>query len=215
MYITDIVQHNKNKYKIYVDYEFAFVLYKGELRQYHLREGETIREEDYREIMEEVLPKRAKLYCMNLLQSREYTESQLRAKLTQGLYPKEIIDQAIAYISSYHYIDDLRYAEDYITTHENTRQNPHQQNHTLGGGAGKPQLGHTVAYAADHQRLPGGNGTVEFSPEGRKQEIGKLHGGQHQTEHIIRQFQILDDGRCHRMGKIGSQIKEDHGRKKE
>ena len=121
MIITGITELTKSRCKIELDHQFAFVLYKGELRQYHLREGETIREENYREIMEEVLPKRAKLYCMNLLQSREYTESQLRAKLTQGLYPKEIIDQAVAYISSYHYIDDLRYAEDYITTHENTR----------------------------------------------------------------------------------------------
>lgn len=121
MIITGITELTKSRCKIELDHQFAFVLYKGELRQYHLREGETIREEDYREIMDEVLPKRAKLRCMNLLQSREYTESQLRAKLTQGLYPEEIIDQAIAYISSYHYIDDLRYAEDYITTHENTR----------------------------------------------------------------------------------------------
>ena len=121
MIVTGITELTQSRCKIELDHQFAFVLYKGELRQYHLREGETIREEDYREIIEEVLPKRAKLRCMNLLQSREYTEAQLRAKLHQGLYPPEIIDQAIAYVSSYHYIDDLRYAEDYITTHENTR----------------------------------------------------------------------------------------------
>ncbi len=121
MIVTGITELTKSRCKIELDHQFAFVLYKGELRQYHLREGEAIREEDYREIIDEVLPKRAKKRCMNLLQSREYTKSQLRAKLEQGLYPPEIIDQAIAYISSYHYIDDLRYAEDYITTHENTR----------------------------------------------------------------------------------------------
>lgn len=121
MIVTGITELTKSRCKIELDHQFAFVLYKGELRQYHLRECEMIGEEDYREIIEEVLPKRAKKRCMNLLQSREYTESQLRAKLDQGLYPPEIIDQAIAYISSYHYIDDLRYAEDYITTHENTR----------------------------------------------------------------------------------------------
>ena len=121
MIVTGITELTKSRCKIELDHQFAFVLYKGELRQYHLREGEMIGEEDYREIIEEVLPKRAKKRCMNLLQSREYTESQLRAKLDQVLYPPEIIDQAIAYISSYHYIDDLRYAEDYITTHENTR----------------------------------------------------------------------------------------------
>ncbi len=121
MIVTGITELSQSRCKIELDHQFAFVLYKGELRQYHLREGESIKEEDYREIINEVLPKRAKLRCMNLLQSREYTETQLRDKLTQGLYPPKIIDQAIAYISSFHYIDDLRYAEDYITTHEDTR----------------------------------------------------------------------------------------------
>ena len=121
MIVTGITELTKSRSKIELDHQFAFVLYKGELLQYHLREGEAIREEDYREIIDEVLPKRAKKRCMNLLQSRQYTESQLRAKLDQGLYPPKIIDQAIDYISSYHYIDDLRYAEDYITTHETIR----------------------------------------------------------------------------------------------
>ncbi len=66
--------------------------------------------------MQEVLvPKRAKLRAMNLLQGREYTTAQLRTKLQQGFYPAEIIEQAIAYVAGFHYIDDLRYAVDYIT----------------------------------------------------------------------------------------------------
>ena len=68
--------------------------------------------------MQEVLPKRAKLRAMNLLQGREYTTSQLRTKLQQGYYPPEIIEQAIEYVAGFHYIDDLRYAVDYITYHE-------------------------------------------------------------------------------------------------
>ena len=55
---------------------------------------------------------------MNLLQGREYTTSQLRTKLQQGFYPPKIIEQAIDYVAGFHYIDDLRYAVDYITYHE-------------------------------------------------------------------------------------------------
>ncbi len=121
MIVTAITELSRSRSRIEIDHQFAFVLYKGELRQYHLQEGQDVTEEDYREIIDQVLPKRARLRCMNLLQTRDYTESQLRAKLKQGLYPPEIIDQAIAYVSSYHYIDDLRYAKDYITTHETTR----------------------------------------------------------------------------------------------
>ena len=51
--------------------------------------------------------------------SREYYP--LRTKLQQGFYPTEIIEQAIAYVAGFHYIDDLRYAVDYITYHEDSR----------------------------------------------------------------------------------------------
>ena len=121
MLVTQITELSKSRSKVYIDQEFAFVLYKGELRLYHIKEGEPLKEEDYRTIMEDVLPKRAKLRAMNLLQGREYTTSQLRTKLQQGFYPPKIIEQAIDYVAGFHYIDDLRYAVDYITYHEDSR----------------------------------------------------------------------------------------------
>lgn len=117
MYITDIVQHNKNKYKIYVDYEFAFVLYKGELHKYHIQKGEVISETVYRELTDQILPKRAKLRAMNLLTKRPYTEKRLREKLEAGLHSKTCIDIAIAYVKSFGYLDDRAYARDYIAYH--------------------------------------------------------------------------------------------------
>lgn len=121
MRVTQIMELSKSRSKVYIDQEFAFVLYKGEFRLYHIREGEEITEEDYRMIMEEVLPKRAKLRAMNLLKSREYTTAQLRNKLQQGFYPETVIEQALEYVASFHYTDDLRYALDYITYHESSR----------------------------------------------------------------------------------------------
>lgn len=121
MLVTQVTELSKSRSKVYIDQEFAFVLYKGELRLYHIKEGEPLKEEDYRTIMQEVLPKRAKLRAMNLLQGREYTTSQLRTKLQQGFYPPKIIEQAIDYVAGFHYIDDLRYAVDYITYHEDSR----------------------------------------------------------------------------------------------
>ena len=121
MQVTRIEELTKSRSKIYIDGEFAFVLYKGELRLYHVKEGSKLAEEIYRTIMGEVLPKRAKLRAMNLLKNREYTTAQLRSKLEQGLYPPEVIDLALDYVASFHYTDDLRYALQYITCHENDR----------------------------------------------------------------------------------------------
>lgn len=121
MMITQIMELNKTRSKIYIDGEFAFVLYKGEIRSYGLQEGREIPEELYTSIIQEVLTKRAKLRCMNLLKSREYTTEQLRRKLREGFYPAEVIEEAIAYVISYHYLDDTRYATDYVTYHMNDR----------------------------------------------------------------------------------------------
>lgn len=121
MQVTRIEELTKSRSKVYIDGEFAFVLYKGELRLYHVKEGGTLEEDTYRTIMGEVLPKRAKLRAMNLLKNREYTTAQLRGKLEQGLYPPEVIELALDYVASFHYTDDMRYALQYITCHENDR----------------------------------------------------------------------------------------------
>ena len=117
MIVTDVTEHGKSKYKIYVDHEFAFVLYKGELHKYSIQKDHEISPEIYRELTEQILPKRAKLRAMNLLTKRPYTEQQLRQKLQEGLYGQRYIDIALEYVSSFGYIDDEAYARDYITYH--------------------------------------------------------------------------------------------------
>lgn len=121
MIITDIQEFDKKRCKVYIDGEFAFVLYKGELRDYVIRSGCEIPDESYSDIMGTLLPKRCKLRVMNLLQKKDYTEKQLRDKLKEGLYPSEIIDEAIDYVKSFRYLDDERFARDFISYHMSTR----------------------------------------------------------------------------------------------
>lgn len=118
MTVTEIVEISKKQSRVCIDHEFCFVLYKGELRQYGIAEGEELEEETCRKILEELLPRRAKLRAMNLLQSRDYTERQLQDKLRDGGYPEAVVTQALEYVKSFHYIDDLRYAGDYLAAFE-------------------------------------------------------------------------------------------------
>ena len=121
MIVTGIEDISKSRSRISIDGEFAFVLYKGELRRFHLQVGETLREEDHEVIMKEILPKRAKLRAMNLLLKKDYVTAQLRTKLEEGGYPEEIVQEALDYVASFHYTDDLRYALDYLNCHQNDR----------------------------------------------------------------------------------------------
>lgn len=114
MIITGIQEVTKAKVKVFIDSEFAFVLYKGELRTYGICEERELSEETYRVIVDEVLTKRAKLRCMYLLKSRDYTKHGLMEKLRKEYYSEDIIEKALAYVISYGYVDDERYARAYI-----------------------------------------------------------------------------------------------------
>lgn len=117
MIVTDIVEISKKQCKIMIDNEFAFVLYKGELHLYGIQKGETVEETVYDRIVGEILTKRAKLRAMNLLKSRSYTEKRLRDKLRAGQYPSSCIEEALSYVKAYGYVDDEKYASDYLFYH--------------------------------------------------------------------------------------------------
>lgn len=121
MTVTEIVEESSSKVKIYIDEEFAFVLYKGELRKYGIKEGQILPENVYKELLEEVLPKRAKLRCMNLLKAKDYTVAQLYQKLKRGKYPERVIQEALDYVASFHYTDDARYAQNFIRTYSTVK----------------------------------------------------------------------------------------------
>ena len=110
----EAVSNSKNKFKVYVDEQFAFVLYKGELSRYHVKEGEELAEEIYTEIYEEVIVKRAKLRALHLLNTMGRTEVQLRQKLMQSDYPEEVIQKAMEYVKSFGYVNDAEYARSFI-----------------------------------------------------------------------------------------------------
>lgn len=119
--ITRVTELSQGRYKVEIDGELRFALYKGELHSYQIKEGEAVSGEALEEILTELLPKRAKLRSMNLLKSRTYTEHQLREKLRQGFYPEAAINEAVEYIKSFHYIDDRCYAKDYIVYYSESR----------------------------------------------------------------------------------------------
>lgn len=114
MTVTKIEPVTKTRYKVYVDGQFAFVLYKGELSRYHIAEDSELEEETYQSIRKEIILKRAKLRAMHLLNDMGRTESQLRTKLLQNDYPSDIVEEAIAYVKSFGYINDAEYARNFI-----------------------------------------------------------------------------------------------------
>lgn len=98
------------KRKVYVNDCFLFSIYPGELREYGLKEGMELSAELYKKIEEELLLPRAKRRVMNLLLAKDRSRKELEDKLLSDGYPKQAAYDAIAFVESYHYIDDFRYA---------------------------------------------------------------------------------------------------------
>jgi len=114
MLITSVEELSNKKYRICLDEKETILLYKGEARRLHLLEGQTLSEEQYAEIIDSIIKKRARNRALHLLERQDRTERQLYDKLKQSEYPEKVIEDAIAYVKSYNYVDDKRYAVQYI-----------------------------------------------------------------------------------------------------
>ena len=114
MRILQLQKITQKKYKVVLEDGTSFPLYAGEIRRYRLEEEGEIPDQELAVILDEVVGRRARLRCLNLLKSMDRTEAQLRERLSRDGYPDKIADGAIAYAASYHYIDDRRYAETYV-----------------------------------------------------------------------------------------------------
>lgn len=121
MKVTKIESVTKTKFKVYVEEQFAFVLYKSELSRYRIVTDEEITEDTFQKIKKEVILKRAKLRALHLLNDMDRTEAQLRTKLKQGLYTEDIIEQTIEYVRSFGYIGDASYARRYIQSRQKNK----------------------------------------------------------------------------------------------
>ena len=113
--VTEVIPREKGRTSIRFDNGMEVLLYKGEVRKLGLQEQTVISREKYDEIIYEILGTRAKKRAMFLLERMDRTEHQLRDKLMQNGYPAVCVDLAIDYVKKYHYIDDLRYATNYIS----------------------------------------------------------------------------------------------------
>lgn len=113
MEIVAIEPIGKKKSRIVFDSYEKIALYNKELGRYQLEVGVHLPECVYEEIRTGILLPRAKRRVLYLLQSMDRTEAQLRQKLREGFFPEDVIDVAIDYGKSFHYIDDKRYARNY------------------------------------------------------------------------------------------------------
>ncbi len=110
---------SKKRKRIRLDTGESFVLYAGEIRRMpELEVDGFLSEETFSHIRNDILLPRAKKRCLHLLEKQDRTRADLYMKLTSSGYPADIADAAIDYAASYGYVDDRRYAANFIYFHQ-------------------------------------------------------------------------------------------------
>ena len=136
-YICEIKPLEKGKSALILDNGEELILYRSELRALSLSGQMELPEELYRKIMDEIIGLRAKKRAMHLLERMDRTEKLLYDKLLQSGYPQECIENAILYVKKYHYIDDRRYASNYIRCYQDRKSRLRMQQDLLRKGVSR------------------------------------------------------------------------------
>ena len=117
MIVRSITKCGKARSIVKLESGLSFPLYPSELTEYAIEEGADLSDGSLDKILTQILPSRCIKRAMNLLQKKSFAEGELRSKLSDGGYPEQIVSNAIEYVRSFGYIDDVRYAGDYIRYH--------------------------------------------------------------------------------------------------
>ncbi len=112
--ILQVEPLGKGKNRVTFDNGTVCLMYRSEMRSSSIMEGGYITEEAFENFLSEVIGKRAKKRAMHILEQMDRTEKQLREKLLSNEYPPSCIDDAIAYVKRFHYLDDYRYACNFV-----------------------------------------------------------------------------------------------------
>ena len=114
MQIERVEEKGRGKITVYLENGDFFTLYKKEAGQPALEPGAELDQDRWEKIRAEVLIPRARKRAMYLLEQMDRTEAKLREKLGQNGYPGDVIEDAVGYVKKFHYVDDFRYACNYV-----------------------------------------------------------------------------------------------------
>ncbi len=116
MKVTDIVKNKHNdKYSVFIDGDFAFSLAMSDILFFKLDIGNSVSDKTYNYINNEVVLIKAKNRAASFLGSSKKTEKAVYDKLEECGYSEDICAKVIEELKKYGYIDDMDYAESYIS----------------------------------------------------------------------------------------------------
>ena len=114
--ITDIQVQKKHpsRRSIFLDGEFFCGVSEEVAVKFHLKAGTEIDEDELKKLLQEEELSKAKNYVYRILARRMYTVKEIRDKLNERGYIDTVIQEVIATMERYGYVNDEVYAEEWI-----------------------------------------------------------------------------------------------------
>ncbi len=113
MIITALSAVGRFRTRVQIDDGGTLLVSNRDLARYGIRLREELPEDIYEELHAEQY-RGALRKCGELLKSMDYTEKCLRDKLMQKGYSQETAEAAVEAMKKAHYVDDARYARNYV-----------------------------------------------------------------------------------------------------
>lgn len=117
MQVTDIRKLDDKRFCLYIDYEPYSSVYPSDIRRLRLEVGGYVDDEKLETFRKEYLFKRAMNKAVSSIKFSDKCEYDIRRKLEELYYDREIVDTTIEKLVAYGYLDDCRYARGYIRRH--------------------------------------------------------------------------------------------------
>lgn len=120
MQITEIKRksHSKNIYLVYVDNSFFAQMLDESIVKFNLKSGQCYEKKFLENAKTESLNPLALHHCLNVLDRSIKTKKQILGYLKEKGFEKQT-DFVIEKLEKYRLIDDVKYAEAYVSSHKN------------------------------------------------------------------------------------------------
>ncbi|WP_405322120.1 regulatory protein RecX [Frisingicoccus sp.] len=117
MLVSYIEKIGKTKIRVSLEDGDSFILPEREWNRWEISVGQDMSEDTRNQLYRDNLLPKAKMKALNLLKTRDHTYKELIQKLKKDGYPEAVIQETLSYVNAYHYMDDRRYAKNYVAYH--------------------------------------------------------------------------------------------------
>lgn len=116
MLVTAITQQKRDesKYNIFLDGEYSFALPMQDILYFKLKEGQEVSAETVDFIRKNLIYVKAQDAALHYISYKMRTLAEVRQKLTEKEFAEDVIEQVIAFLEKYGYVDDREYCRKYI-----------------------------------------------------------------------------------------------------